>query len=160
MNGSFLGHLPRYGEYPVPFIVHWKDGKPDFRVVDMDKWDQCVRNQLCSICGYKLGEIAFIVGGPITGNSYLFFDPPMHSKCAQYSAEVCPYVSGKKREFSDRTVGVPHTSMADIQPRHADGELFLYKVRTAKVRVQIINGHRLLKAQRIIGKAAIPKIST
>src|SRR5258707_8898643 len=101
---DFLSHLPTYGEYPVPFIVKYVDGKPDFRVVDMEIWDRCVNEKLCEICGRKLGEISFIVGGPVTGQNYLFFDPPMHEACARFAAKVCPYVSGKDRKFSDRPV--------------------------------------------------------
>jgi hypothetical protein len=29
---SFLSHLKQYGDYPVPFVQMWIDGKPDFRV--------------------------------------------------------------------------------------------------------------------------------
>src|ERR1700676_4577802 len=110
----FLSHLERYGEYPVPFIVKWVEGKPDFRVVDMDKWDRCVKERLCSICGNRLGEISYIVGGPVTGESYHFFDPPMHQGCAEFSSRVCPYVSGTNRKFSLREVTVPHDTMDDI----------------------------------------------
>lgn len=151
----FLDHLERYGEYPVPFIVKWIDGKPDFRVVDPDKWDRCVHDRLCSICGFRLGDISFIVGGPVTGESYHFFDPPMHKPCADFSAEVCPYVSGKHREFSDRPVTVEHTTMDDVQVRHADTKLFLYKIRTTQIRTVVVNGHQLLRARRIIGRIAI-----
>lgn len=153
----FLDHLERYGEYPVPFIVKWIDGKPDFRVVDPEKWERCVREKLCSICGFRLGEISFIVGGPVTGKRYLFFDPPMHKKCAEFSAEVCPYVSGKNRKFSDRPIPEGHTNLDDVQSREASPELFLYKIRTAKVRKTIVKDHVLLQAERMLGRIAVDR---
>lgn len=151
MKGHFLGHLARHGEYPVPFIVKWIDGKPDFRVVDPEKWDRCVKEKLCSICGYRLGELCFIVGGPLTEGNRLFFDPPMHKQCAEFSAKVCPYVSGKNRTYSDRPIPVGHSDMGDIQSRKASAELFLLKIRTDKIRTVIVEGHMLLSAQRILG---------
>jgi hypothetical protein len=156
----FLDHLERYGEYPVPFIVKWIDGKPDFRVVDPEKWDRCVGEKLCSICGYRLGEISFIVGGPETGARHLFFDPPMHKKCAEFSARVCPYVSGKDRKFSDRPIPAGHTNLDDIQSREASPVLFLFKVRTAKIRKAIVKGHMLLQAERMLGRTEIGGTAT
>lgn len=152
---SFLSHLPRYGEYPVPFIVSWVGNVPDFRVVDMVKWERCVNEQLCSICGYRLGELSYIVGGPITGATYLFFDPPMHKPCADFSSRVCPYVNGERRKFSERPVPVPHTSMDDIQPRNASAELYIYTIRTSQIRLVHRDGHQLLQARRMIGKRLI-----
>lgn len=159
MTPDFLSHLSMYGEYPVPFIVQYIDGKPDFRVVDPDKWDRCVNEKLCSICGRRLGELCFIVGGPKTAANHLFFDPPMHQICAEFSAKVCPYVSGKNRQFSDRPVPATHSDMGDIQSREPSEELFLLKIRTDRIRSQVVKGHLLLKAERIVGKIRVATIS-
>ena len=93
---DFLAHLPRFGEYPVPFTQMWIDGKPDFRVVDPEKSLKCIQEKLCAICGVKLGEFCYFIGGPLSKQNRLFVDPPMHEQCAVFASTVCPFVSGEK----------------------------------------------------------------
>jgi hypothetical protein len=31
---KFLEHLERHSGFPVPFVMLWVDGRPDFRAVD------------------------------------------------------------------------------------------------------------------------------
>lgn len=97
----FLQHLPVYGEYPVPFTVFYRNGKPDFRITDRDKQIQCVTENLCAICGKKMTRFWFI-GGPKSIDSGMFTDGPMHRECAEFSAKTCPFLSGKRVETSHR----------------------------------------------------------
>ncbi len=152
---EFLSHLPVHGEYPVPFIVQWVDGKPDFRIVDAKKWDRCVNEHLCSICGVRLGEFCYLIGGPITERNHLFFDPPTHRECALYAAVVCPYVSGKNRHYSGRPVGIPVDALDDIQSRTETADMFIYKARTKKIQKVVLDGRELLRAQRFLGKVQV-----
>lgn len=96
---EFLWHLPVWKGLPVPFTVLWVDGVPDFRVIDHEKKRQCVMQRLCAICGHKLGEYAWFVGGPKSlTESNLFSDPPQHKQCAEYAIQTCPFLSGKTTE--------------------------------------------------------------
>lgn len=82
--------------YPIPHSVAWVDGKPDFRVIDPNKWIEAVNNYQCGICGQKLeGEMAF-VGGPVSIHNRLFTDLPMHKDCAEYALKTCPYLAAPK----------------------------------------------------------------
>ena len=99
---DFLSHLPVHRGLPVPFSQAWFDGKPDFRTVDPNKTIQCVQEKLCAICGRQLGERSYFIGGEQSKASHLFTDPPQHKECAEFAAETCPFVSGKKLEYSDR----------------------------------------------------------
>ena len=63
MIPQFLSHLRVYGNYPVPFVQMWIEGKPDFRAVDPSKVESCVYDRLCAICGRRLGEFCFLIGG-------------------------------------------------------------------------------------------------
>jgi len=76
---KFLSHLKTYGGYPVPFVQMWIDGKPDFRVIDPVKTTRCVNEKLCAICGVKLGEFCYFIGGDLCKQNHLFTDPAMHA---------------------------------------------------------------------------------
>lgn len=78
---QFLSHLRTYRGHPVPFTQMWIDGKPDFRVVDPEKSIKCIHEKLCAICGVKLGEFCYFIGGPLSKQNRLFVDPPMHEQC-------------------------------------------------------------------------------
>jgi hypothetical protein len=60
---KILDKLKRFAGLPVPFMVKWHEGKPDFRVMDGDACLRCVHEKLCGICGEKLGDTAWWIGG-------------------------------------------------------------------------------------------------
>jgi hypothetical protein len=104
---KFLSHLPTHRGLPVLFTSMWVDGVPDFRVTDKDKMKQAVLNRLCGVCGKRLGEWAWFIGGPKSlVESSLFVDPAMHRKCAEFSISVCPFLSGRTWE-SNRSRPIP-----------------------------------------------------
>lgn len=88
-----IAALPRdHRGYPVPFFVHWIDGKPEFPLFDPVKWRRCVNHKLCWICGVRLGRhLAFAVGPMCTINR-VSSEPPQHRECAEYALRVCPFL--------------------------------------------------------------------
>lgn len=89
--------------YPIPHTVHWIDGKPDFRVIDPEKWITAVKECRCGICGDVInGKMAF-VGGPMSIENRLFTDLPMHQECAEYALQVCPFLAMPKFGYLERT---------------------------------------------------------
>tara|TARA_R110001592_G_scaffold47952_2_gene151505 strand:- start:508 stop:1020 length:513 start_codon:yes stop_codon:yes gene_type:complete len=89
--------LPKEGRgYPVPFFAAVIKGKPDFRVLDEDKWLKAVQGRLCSVCGAGLGKQVAFVGGPRSMASGFFTDAGMHPECAEYALQVCPYLAAPK----------------------------------------------------------------
>jgi len=51
--------------YPVPWFVAWRDGKPEFRAMDGEKWVRAVAQRLCWVCGEQLGNwLTFVIGPP------------------------------------------------------------------------------------------------
>src|SRR5258708_36795778 len=73
---KFLAHLKTYGGYPVPFTQLWALGKPDFRAVDMEHCARCLRDKLCAICGRRLGEYCYFIGGALVTKKTAFVGPP------------------------------------------------------------------------------------
>lgn len=78
--------------YPVPYFVQWIDGKPDFRLLDQEKFAKARVNGLCSVCGHKLGKFKSFVGGPMNVLQKLSGEPPMHRDCALFSVKACPFL--------------------------------------------------------------------
>lgn len=101
---KFLSHLPVFAGMPIAFTVYvGPDGKPDFRISDLQKQIHCYVNNWCAICGCVMikGDYWFI-GGPKSMESGHFTDGPMHQACAEFSAKICPFLNGQKTEHSTR----------------------------------------------------------
>ena len=78
---------------PIPYITMIIDGKPDFKVTDMEMRMNAIRDNICGICGGELDDEIVFIGGPIScTQSFLFFDPPMHLECAEFSTKICPEI--------------------------------------------------------------------
>lgn len=86
--------------YPIPFTVLWKDGVPDFRVIDPQKWADALSAKRCGICGGFLGAHIAFVGGPLSIENRLFTDLPMHRDCAIYALKTCPFLAAPKFSYA------------------------------------------------------------
>lgn len=78
--------------YPVPWFVQWIDGKPDFRVMDSEKWIAAVEHKLCWVCGEGMGKFKAFVIGPMCAVNRTSSEPPSHRECAEFSAKACPFL--------------------------------------------------------------------
>jgi hypothetical protein len=79
--------------YPVPWFVAWRDGKPEFRAMDGEKWLQAIRFRKCWTCGERLGRRMTFVAGPMCGINRTSSEPPSHLECARWSARNCPFLN-------------------------------------------------------------------
>lgn len=88
-----MTHLPLESRgYPVPWFVQWFNDKPDFRVVDGNKFRQAVRFNNCWICGERLGSRKTFVLGPMSALSRVTSEPGSHYECAQFAVVACPFL--------------------------------------------------------------------
>lgn len=79
--------------FPVPWFVAWIDGKPDHRVADTRKLLPAVKQNLCWICGDKLGRHLAFTLGPMCAITRCSGEPPAHRDCAIFAATHCPFLS-------------------------------------------------------------------
>lgn len=87
--------------YPTPWgVLIQADGTPDFRVVDMERWQRAVTLRRCGLCGEPLGGHLAFIGGPLCERNRVFLDLPMHRDCAEYALQVCPYLALPKATYS------------------------------------------------------------
>jgi hypothetical protein len=85
--------LPTSRGYPVPWFVAWVDGEPEFRAADSAKFVRAIREQLCWVCGERLGTFKTFVIGPMCGLNRTTSEPPCHTECASWSARNCPFLN-------------------------------------------------------------------
>lgn len=100
-----MAHLPKdVRGYPIPFTVNYdKKGKPQFPVIDMEKWEQCTRFRLCGVTGSFLGKGIAFVGGLKSLESRCYMDPAMIPEAAEYAAQVCPFIAAPKFGYRKHT---------------------------------------------------------
>lgn len=90
---------------PVPWFVDWRDGVPEFRAMDMQKFGRAIRDRLCWVCGGRLGRhLAFVIG-PMCAINRTSAEPPCHRECAIWSAVNCPFLS--RPRMVRREAGLP-----------------------------------------------------
>jgi hypothetical protein len=82
---------------PIPWVnLIDAAGKPHFTINDHEKVEQAARESLCGLCGERLTNGGWFVGGPLCfGERGAFVDPHMHEDCAKYALQVCPFIAVK-----------------------------------------------------------------
>ena len=111
-----IGRLPldRRG-IPVPWFVSWRDGTPYFPVVDHEKLKTAWSEELCWVCGDKLGSYRGWVMGPMSVIEGATPEPPSHHECAVFSACHCPHLSTPAAKYKENVDPVPgHAPQANI----------------------------------------------
>jgi len=90
-----LNKRPTYKGLIIPYIVMVKDDKPYFKVNDTKIVYKCIINNLCSVCGGKLDNDIWMIGGPKSAfhPQGAYIDIPVHKECAVYSLKTCPYMA-------------------------------------------------------------------
>jgi hypothetical protein len=143
---AFLAHLKIYNGFPVPFIQLWAGDKPDFRAVNMEHCARCFRDKLCAICGRRLGEYCYFIGGPLSKKNRLFVDPAMHKQCAEFASKVCPLVSGPSQEYSTRPVNKNVGRIEEMASAVRSEVMYILKTRTGKFKSARVNGRLMIQA--------------
>jgi hypothetical protein len=78
----------------IPYFVFSRDGAPvDFRVFDHQKLIDCWRFKLCWVCGGGMGAYRAFTVGPMCCINRISAEPPAHYECAEYSVQVCPFLT-------------------------------------------------------------------
>lgn len=88
---------------PIPWFISMPDDGPvDFRVADMGKMRQAVKERLCWVCGKPLGAFLAFPIGPMCAINRTTSEPPNHRECAEWSIQACPFLNQtEKRRRAD-----------------------------------------------------------
>lgn len=112
--------------FPVPAFVHWIDGEPDFRIMDPSHMVRCVQHNRCWICGGNMGGYKAFVIGPMCCVNGISSEPPSHLGCAEFAAQVCPFLSQPLAKRPDKPVPVETRKPAGIMLTHNPGVTALW----------------------------------
>lgn len=125
----------------IPYgVVVDKTGRPHFSINDEHIRARSLTKELCSMCGKPLFRGRWLVGGTLSAfhEHGAFIDPPMHSECAHYALQVCPYLAApryakevgvekaKSAAFNHELILVDPTMM----PGRPAGDLFIALMAT------------------------------
>lgn len=103
------------GRFIPYFATLGADGEPNFKIADELKRQACAKKNLCWLCGQPLAYYMVFIGGPLSAQSRLFSDGPMHQDCAEYALVVCPYLARQSRDRNS-TAGHAHSMMTLDKP--------------------------------------------
>jgi hypothetical protein len=132
-----LAHLKiNEQDYPIPFFVPIIDGEPNFRLLDLQKRDHCVKRKLCPVCGKKLpSDYSYLICGPMGYKNRVSTDSPMHRVCAEFALAVCPHIYFEKAERKAGTA-------AHVAPK--SDTVLLVKISKCKAKFHPETGSELL----------------
>jgi hypothetical protein len=88
--------------YPVPKFVAYVNGKPDFRALDYKFFGQAFTQNLCWLCGERLGQHVAFVLGPMCAVNRINSEPPSHLDCARFAVKACPFLTQPRRRRNDQ----------------------------------------------------------
>jgi hypothetical protein len=84
--------LPLLDGYPVPFFAAVVDGEQTLLVRDQAKHQACIEQDLCWICGQRLGVFKTFAIPPVLALHRISFEPPSHIECAEYAIQAFPFI--------------------------------------------------------------------
>lgn len=129
--------------YPVPWFVKWFDDKPDFRIIDAEKFRQAIRFGNCWICGELTGVKKTFVVGPMATINRITAEPACHFDCAEFAAMACPFLilPFAQRREANIPEGVSEPP-GTLNPRNP-GVVALWTTRNFKI-IKMPGGQRLI----------------
>jgi hypothetical protein len=133
--------------FPIPFFVAWVDGKPDFRLLDPDKQRMCAEQHKCAICGTRMRDVYYFLGGPLTCKNQYSTDPAMHRECAEFSLRACPHMFFQKAERNERGSVYQHSKKNPFLIADKPDELYL--IKASKYKFVTREGHPMIKFKRV-----------
>jgi hypothetical protein len=134
--------------YPIPWFVKWFADKPDFRVIDGEKFRQAVRFSQCWICGEPLGSLKTFVVGPSAAINRITSEPANHYECARFAARACPFLilpRARRRENYPEDTKAPPGAHNTGNP----GTCALWTSKSVKI-IPATDGARLFELQEPI----------
>ncbi len=143
-----MKHLRVVRGIAVPYgVVIGTDGTVHFSINDEAVRRRSITDDLCAICGTKLFRGRWLVGGALAAfhEDGVFIDPPMHSECAHYALQVCPYLAApryagevglkkaeaKRGTFPNKMVLVDNTMI----PGRPAGDMFVALMTTGRIAI-------------------------
>lgn len=98
-----IARLCVFEGWPVPWFVYQEGDAPDFRVIDRAKFARALKEDLCFVCGEKMGKWKAFGLGTMCTITRTISEPPSHRSCVEWSIKYCPFLANPQmvRRTSD-----------------------------------------------------------
>lgn len=136
---SFRGLQTDHRGYPVPYVV--MQDPPKLAVIDPRRFHECAQLKLCGVCGRRLGNKKWFLGGESSSTCRLFTFPAQHEECARYALRACPFITNPKMKYGK--VGSQERANPNVDLNRPDHWFLL---RTSGYKVVVDSGWQLVKA--------------
>lgn len=124
--------------YPVPWVVAWIDGVPDFRVIGPEKIRTAAKQKRCWLCGEPLDrwkafgwEGAFVIG-PMCALNRTTAEPPSHRECALFAVQACPFLTRPNAERRSANLPTEASDPAGVMISRNPGVILIWITRSWK----------------------------
>ena len=152
-----IDKLEKYGRFPIPYIVlRDRNNIPHFKVNDEKKVEKCIKEDLCSVCGEKLNDNKWLIGGRLSAfhPKGCYIDIPVHKECGVYSLKTCPYMAytqyiAKGISDKEKAVLLEDEKLVLMNPTLDDNRLqYFVFVKTNDYSVSRRNNERYIYPER------------
>jgi len=75
----------------------------------------------------------------------------MHKQCAEFASQTCPFLSGQKLEYSNRSAEYKGALLTKVPMAPRPDTMFIMRTCTKKVRAVTVNGKTMIQAGPWIG---------
>jgi len=117
-----MQHLPINDRgFIVPwFVAQTGEREWDFRAIGPGKVSRAVQDDVCWLCGRRLGRYRTFTIGPMCAVNRVTAEPPSHKACCRYAVKACPFLTMPKmvRNEKDMPIGAmqPPGEMIERNP--------------------------------------------
>lgn len=125
-----IAQLPVQRGYPVPWFVALVNGVYDFRLADADKMPIAVNDNLCWVCGQKLGSMLAFPIGPMCVVNRTISEPPSHRECAEWSIKACPFLTQQQTRRNEKNLPDGHRDPAGVAIKRQPGVICLWLTKS------------------------------
>jgi hypothetical protein len=138
--------------YPIPDGLYIDpDGRAHFTINDEVKRLRHIMGRLCPVCGKRLKPFYWFVGGARSAfdPNGAYIDLPMHTECAHYALQVCPYLAAPSyaKRIDDKTLSKDNPKLVLLDQTMIPDRPEVFVAVSTK-RFTFTNGHKYVKPAR------------
>lgn len=115
--------------FPVPWFCSFRDGKWDFVNLDPRKIGIAYNQQLCWLCGEKLGQYKAFCIGPMCSINRVTSEPAQHLECSRYAVAACPFLARPNAKRNDAATVAPG-NIVGIHLAHNPGACLIWVTKS------------------------------
>jgi hypothetical protein len=117
--------------FPVPWFVSFRNDDWDFVNLDPRKIVDAYHQQICWLCGDKLGQFKSFCIGPMCSINRVTSEPAQHKECSEYAVRACPFLARPGMRRNDKAIEMPG-NIAGIHLDHNPGACLIWTTKFYK----------------------------